>query len=233
MLVSAIASNAATVSIYNAANGGGDPQNSVPADTLYALSDNSLMVGGIVTVGYFSASTVSADIDTIEELVPLLGSFTVITSRAPGTTPVNSLGSGGPLPGYADQFLDGDGTQIVGSPAGLINEFPLNTLFNRDIYAIVTNAVSLNPGDATLSSEFGVFFVGKLTGDSPLEVGLVVNPNANAGALIGTFDTKVGDFSEAGFESEYNTYKLATIIPEPSALLLSAFGALGLLRRRR
>lgn len=228
LTASSLISNGASVIISNAFNGPGDSMNSVPADTLYALKDNSLMAGGIVAVGYFGSMVTSTDIDTIEELVPLLASFTSVTSISPGTTFVDSFETMEVLAGYADQFPNS-------FSFGTVNALPTpNALLNRNIYAIVSDASALTGmGAATLSSQFGLFLVGTLSGDDAGGVDLTASPSAASGALIGTFDTKTGDFSGTfGDPGTFTTFKLAAV-PEPSTALLSALGVLALLRRRR
>lgn len=223
LIASLASSNAATFLISNAVNGAGDPLNNVPADTLYALNDNTLMNGGIVSVGYFASSTTIANIDTIPELFALLGTFTPITSRVPGSFS-NNLG--GSFAGYADQ-VDLGAPFNGATSIGVITTAPL---LNRQIYAIVTDAASL--GSAVATSQFGLLSVGTLTSDFPFESNFVVSPVG--GIIIGSTSTKTGDFAGDASEpgSIFNTYNLAAV-PEPSTALLGTLGVLALLRRRR
>lgn len=206
-------SNAATVIITNANDG--------LTDTLYADADNNPLSTGIVSAGYFASTVTPADIDTIPELFAALGGFTTITSIAFGSF---SDTLGGVFAGYADQFVAGppsDATDI-GSILGT------NPLFGRAIYTIVTDASSL--GAATATSGFALFQSGVLSGDDPNVVEISVNP-PTSGAIIGDSDSLTGDLAGQGV-GNFSTLKLSAV-PEPSTLLLSAFGVLGLLRRKR
>lgn len=197
------ASNAAVVFVGNVVAG--------PGDTLYAKQDNSLMTSGLVSIGYFSASVTTADIDTIPELFARLGDFTLITSQTPGNP--DSIGVS---PGYANQD----------NPTTLAAVTGANPLLGRMLYTIVTSASTL--GTATGLSQFALVPVGPFKDDVPNENTYSTNPtNAPIIGTIGAFngDTALGS-------GAYNTLKM-TSVPEASTALLGALGALGLLRRRR
>ena len=203
LLASAMASNAAVYQLINVQGGPG-------VDTLFANNNGTLMGSGTVAIGYFGAGVTNDQVNTIEELVPLLASFTAVDTAVPGTS-----------------------TAFAG--AGYLAEDPANTpailagnpLLGRGVYVIATNASSL--GAANLNSEFSVFFLRNISEDSPAENTYTGNP-AGATVLIGTPGVFTGD---AGFgQGDYATLQMA-VIPEPSAALLGAVGALGLLRRRR
>jgi hypothetical protein len=104
-------------------------------------------------------------------------------------------------------------------------------LLNRQVYMIATDAVSLNA--ATGTSGYALFNLGAMTGDAPVELSFVGNPKGNT-PIIGEIGTITGDFAGEASEanSEFGTLRLVAV-PEPSAALLGAIGALGLLRRRR
>ncbi len=206
MFVGVMSSNAATMIISNVTDG--------PGDTLYATSTNSLMNGGIVTMGYFAAGITQSQINTISGLVANLGSFTIVTSLAPGS-PSSSLSAS--VPGYAQQD----------TPTSIGNITGVNPLLGRTVYSIVTSAASL--ALATGSSEFALLNLGNITDDVPVEGSFSADPKGRV-PVIGTIGTFTGDpGSGAG---TYGTLKMA-VVPEPSAALLGAIGALGLLRRRR
>jgi hypothetical protein len=210
LVASMVASNAALVIVSNVAAG--------PGDTLYATQTNSLMDGGLVTIGYFDASVTTADIDTIPELFSRLSGFTLLTSAAPGSM---GFQFGAAIPGYADQE---NKTQIGTGPIAIGNP-----LLGRMLYSIVTSASSL--GSATGTSQFALVPIGTITADGPpTETTYVSNP-VNA-PIIGTIGAFNGDANFGGGEGAYNTLKM-TSVPEASTALLGALGALGLLRRRR
>lgn len=208
LLAGTFAMQAATVTIVNVQGGPG-------TDTLWANADGSLMTTGKVSVGYFGPSVTVDQIDTIEELFAKLGGFTILASATPGSSIAFAA------PGYlaedpSDSF----------SPASLVG---------RTLYAIATNASSL--GVATLTSAYSMFAFGTVIDDDPLPQDYTANP-AGLTPIIGSLDTFTGDPGGAATvtfdpsNGTYTTLKLVAV-PEPSAALLGAIGALGLLRRRR
>jgi hypothetical protein len=209
-----MSSSAATMFIQNPSNG--------PGDTLYALNNNTLMDGGIVTMGYFASSVNVGDISTIAGLVANLGSFTAITTVVPGSL---STSFGVAVPGYAE----GSDAAGVAIPGGSI--LVGNALMGRSVYQIVTNSATLS--GATTANQFALIGFGTITGDDAgtqaITGNISIGGNVYLSGGAGTFN---GDASFAGGEGSYNTLKLAAV-PEPSAALLGAIGALGLLRRRR
>lgn len=203
LLAGAMASNAATYQLINVQ---GDPA----VDTLFANNNGTLMSSGTVAIGYWSAGVTTDQINTIEELVPLLASFTAADNAVPGA----SVAFSGP--GYLAE------DPVINSPilAG-------NPLIGKGVYVIATSAASL--AAATINDEFSVFFLRNISEDSPIENTYTGNP-LGATIIIGTSGVFTGD---AGFgQGNYATLQMA-VIPEPSAALLGAVGALGLLRRRR
>jgi hypothetical protein len=202
--------NAAKVMVYNAFVG--------PGDTLYANFDNSLMAtSGLVTMGYFPASVTSFDIDTIPELLSKLSSYTLITSKVPGSY---SDTIGLPAPGYAIQdIFTNIGVVTSGSP-----------LLGRKMYSIVTSAPTL--GAATLASEFALVEVGTIKDDLPVENTYTsLDPtNALFVPLIGTIGSFNGETTLG--TGTFLTLKMS-YVPEPSTALLGALGVLGALGLRR
>jgi MYXO-CTERM domain-containing protein len=208
-----MSSNAATMIVSNVALG--------PGDTLYANRNNSLMNGGIVTMGYFPASVLLADIDTIQELYTQLNNFTVVTSAAPGTLSAQLQTSN---PGYADQ--------AAATSVGTVSVTNSSPLLGRQIYSIVTNFATLGQAASaplTDTSEFALVAIGAFGDDVPFENQYSSNPAGKA-PIIGTLGAFNGD-AGAG-DGAYLTLRMDAV-PEPSAALLGALGALGLLRRRR
>ena len=187
-------------------------------DTLYASNNNALMNGGVVAMGYFPAGILDANVDTIPELQSNLGSFTMVTSVAPGSSSVSLTGS---FPGYAEQT---DYTSVSG---GLITPSNNSALLGRTIYEIVSNASSW----ATVAggTQYSLLKIGTFLDDGAFENQYGGDP-ANKTILIGTTGSFTGD-AGAG-QGTYTTLKMG-IVPEASTTLLGALGALVLLRRRR
>ncbi len=214
LLASTIAMQAATVTIANVQYG---HDQSTPADadpdTLWANANGSLMTTGKVSVGYFGPSVTVDQIDTIEELFAKLGGFTILAYATPGNSTAFAA------PGY-----------IAENPSA---SFSPASLVGRTLYAIATDASSLSV--ATLTSAYSMFAFGTLIADELNENDYTANP-AGLTPIIGSLDTFTGDpggdATEAFGSGTYSTLKLVAV-PEPSAALLGAVGALALLRRRR
>lgn len=199
-----LASSAANVVLFNVQGGPG-------VDTIWANVDGTPMDGsGFVTIGYFANGVTSSQIDTIEELFPLLGSFTSIQTAIPGTS---SAFAG---PGYLAEDLTN-----IGSITGA------NVLLGRSLYVIASDAANI--GAATLNSGYSLFFVDTIKDDSPVENQYTGNP-AGSTVLIGAVGSVDGDLGLG--DGTTSSLQLVTV-PEPSAALLGVVGALGLLRRRR
>jgi hypothetical protein len=204
--------DAATMLISNVSNG--------PGDTLWALNNNTPMSNGVVVMGYFPASVLPSEINTIGGLVSKLSQFVSVS-----TVDISAVDStlSGAFNGYAESS---GAVTVPGSPlnAG-------NALLGRTVYQIVTNASSL--GVATASNEFALLSYGTFLGDQPVEQPFDGNPTLGQSIIsggVGSFVVNDGSFYENG---TYSTLKLATAIPEPSTALLGAIGAMALLRRRR
>jgi hypothetical protein len=173
-------------------------------DMLWAGFDGIPLTSGSVSVGYFTATVTEGDISTVQGLFANLANFTTLQSAVPGSsTNFPSLG-----------YILEDPTTF--SPSGLIG---------RNLYAIATDAASL--GAALETSSYSMFRVSPILEDVPFPNDYVANP-AGGTIIIGTVGSWTGttDFGEG-------TYSTLQLVPEPSAALLGALGALGLLRRRR
>jgi hypothetical protein len=218
LLGGTIASNAAIFLVSNVVD--------FQTDTLYATSSNVPMTSGVVAVGYFGSTIVDTDVDTIPELFSLLGTFTTQSFFVPGS----NMGTYGiSVPGYADN------SDLAATSGNILTG---NALLNRPVYSIVTDAASL--ATATATSGFALVRIGTINNDEGGELSYSSNP-AGLTPLIGSTDTLTTtlgiDFDGPGGDpalgaSTYSTLKLSAV-PEPSAALLGAIGAMALLRRRR
>lgn len=201
--------DAATMLISNVSNGTGD--------TLWALNNNTPMSSGVVVMGYFPASVLVSEINTINGLVSKLGQFVSVST-------VNISAVDPTLEGAFNGYAESDAVTVPGSPlnAG-------NALLGRTVYQIVTNASSL--AVATVSNQFGLLSYGTFLGDQPIEQPFDGSPTLGQPIItggVGSFVVNDGSFYQNG---QYNTFKLN--IPEPSTAILGAIGALALIRRRR
>ena len=182
-----------------------------PGDTLYADSSGSLLSSGIVTVGYFgSGFDVNAN---LADQGSLVGSFTSVTSQQFGQS-VTDLG-GGIFAGYVQGTIDAIGNITTG-----------NALLGRALYSFIGNAATLAG-----STEVALVLLQNIGDDVPTEQAYSGNP-AGLTPTIGTIGSFMGDASGSG-SATHPTVQTAVLVPEPSTLLLSAFGVLGLLRRKR
>jgi hypothetical protein len=205
LVAATLTTKAATYSLFNVAGGPG-------VDTLWANADGTLMNGtGFVTMGYFSSNPLTTDIDTIAELVALKSTFTSVQTATPG------LSAAFTAPG----FLAEDAA-IVSLITGS------NALIGRKLYAIASDAADL--ASATEGNAFSLFEVATIVDDVPFEQNYVANP-AGVTPIIGVLGTY--DDSAGSLGLGEGTYTTLNLVPEPSAALLGAIGALGLLRRRR
>jgi MYXO-CTERM domain-containing protein len=214
LIAMASSANAALVAVSNVGTGLGD------ADALYENVDGTLVDGGIVAMGYFGSNNPSGDIANIADT---LADFTVLaTGVIGGYSPTLE----DDYPGYVEAHnVDLEATQVdVGDLlAG-------NPLIGKKLYAFVGNLSTLASSTAYAlylvdtfveeQSGFGLTYLAQPYGITP---------------LIGSVDT-ITTLSPAivsGDPETYTTLKLVEAVPEPSAALLGAVGALALLRRRR
>jgi hypothetical protein len=179
-------------------------------DTLFQNGDGSLLSGGIVALGYFDAGLPSSSIDDITSII---NAFTVFTSSAVGG---ESVDLGGSFAGYVQAPMFQGASIPLTSP-----------LLGKGVYIFAGNAATL-----ATSTEWALGFLTNIAADVPLEQQYTANPTGvSTVGDIGSLGTFTGD-PGTGASGTYNTFQLQPI-PEPSAALLGALGALGLLRRRR
>ncbi len=196
--------DAATMAVNNLGTG--------PGDVLYTNSANVPMSGGVVTMGYFSAGIAPT---TIAQLQAALGSYTLVTSAIPGDV---SAVLGENVAGYASQLLN---TTVLGGQVTGANE-----LLGRPIYSIVADNANLQA-----ATQFALVRIGTFADDVPFENQYFSNP-AGGTVIIGTTGSIDVQNNPPTGNGTYVTLQM-TAVPEPSAALLGALGALGLLRRRR
>jgi hypothetical protein len=180
-------------------------------DALYANSDGTLMNGGVVTLGYFgtNAYVPSSSLATISTTI---SDFTIVASGIPGSF---SEDLGGSFAGF-----------VQGAPVSVAAITGANPLIGRPLYVFAGNAATLAGSTAWALKQVNV-----IVDDVPVETTYLANPLGGAAPVIGTFGTFTGNAGGQG-SGTFTTLQLA-VIPEPSAALLGALGALGLLRRRR
>ena len=206
LIAMASSANAAIVTVSNVSTGLGD------ADALYENVDGTLVDGGIVAMGYFGSNNPSGDIANIAATI---ADFTILSFGQLGSYSDSLEGS---YPGYVEAANIDLGDLLTGNP-----------LIGKKLYAFVGNlstlasstAYALYLVDTFVQEEagFGLTYLAQPFGITP---------------LIGSVDT-ITTLSPAivsGDPETYTTLKLVAV-PEPSAALLGAVGALALLRRRR
>lgn len=176
------------------------------SDTLLADSAGVPMSGGVAALGYFPAGVI---ITSMADLQANLSSFTSLSSAAIGDTAA-SLG-GLDVAGYA-----------LGPTSDIGNITTGNPLLGRTLYTLFGEGA-----DLAASTAFGAIQVGTILDDVPFSQSYTGNPTGGT-VVVGTSGSFTGD---VGFGS--STYGTVNLVPEPSAMLLGALGALGLLRRRR
>jgi len=199
----------ASAAIYipsNVINGDGS------TDALIQNNDNSLNSGGTVLVGYFAAGYIFSSLDTEALMLSAITDFTSVASASIGG---NSASLGGAFAGYYEGVTNDTAAITSGS------------LLGRALYVFAGNS-----GTLAGSTEWAIKQFGTIASDDPNEQTYVANPFGGTAPQFGSFGTFTGNASGFG-SSTFQTLQLAAVVPEPSAALLGAIGALGLLRRRR
>jgi hypothetical protein len=209
LIAMASSANAAIVAVSNVSTGLGD------ADALYENVDGTLVDGGIVAMGYFGSNNPSGDIANIAATI---ADFTILSSGQLGSYSDSLEGN---YPGYVEAANTDLGDLLAG-----------NALIGKKLYAFVGNQSTLASSTAYAlylidtfveeESGLGLTYLAQPFGITPL-IGSIDSITINSPLAAGT----------DGAPSTYTTLKLVAAVPEPSAALLGAIGALGLLRRRR
>jgi len=206
LIAMASSANAATLAVSNVGTGFGD------ADALYENADGTLVDGGIVAMGYFGSNNPSGD---IADIADTLADFTVLATGVIGGYSPTLEGN---YPGYVEATNTSLGDLLAG-----------NTLIGKKLYAFVGNQSELS-----LSTAFALYLVDTFDEEQSGQGLTYLAQPFGITPLIGSIDS-ITTFSPAivsGDPETYTTLKLVAV-PEPSAALLGAVGALGLLRRRR
>jgi len=165
-----------------------------------------LLSGGIVALGYFTGGAPSSNPALI---MTTISNFTLQTFALTATFSVDLDGS---FAGYV-QGAEFNGPVIpLGSP-----------LIDLPVYIFVGNAATL-----ASSTAWALIQTATIAADIPVEQTYTAVPSLGNVPVLGSFGTFTGAVNEAS--ATYNTLQL---VPEPSAALLGAIGALALLRRRR
>ena len=196
---------AGTLSFTNQING-------AAGDTVIVDADGTVISGGIATGGFFNSGY---DVNEGLRLATTSGDFSDFLAN------FNILASAA-IAASGDSGFDGFyvGGVDYGAPTG-------NPFIGAELFSILGNASSL-----TSSTQFAVLMSSDIVdADVPLPDSNSIALGFDTTTLLGTAGTSSFDFGN-GLEST-PSLALVRAIPEPSALLLSAFGALALLRRKR
>jgi MYXO-CTERM domain-containing protein len=205
LLVMASNVHAASYVALNAVSG-------TSADVLIENVNGTLSSGGIVAIGHFTGGAPSSNLANIATTI---SNFQLQASALTGGYSASLEGA---FAGYYEGTVVNGAQILTGNP-----------LIGQGVYLFAGNAATL-----AASTAWALVQVGTYIADNPP---LIVQYTANAKTAVttpasivfGTVDTAPNPI--AGTSS---TLKLvAAPIPEPSAALLGALGALGLLRRRR
>lgn len=212
LLAASTYTNAAVYYVSNLVTGSGS------SEALYQSEGGAnapLLSGGIVALGYFPTNAYVPS-SSLSEISTTIANFTIVAFAAAGS---DSAQLGGPgAAGYVDA-APVDTANIVGADARI----------GRALYVFAGNASTLGGSTAWALKQ-----VATIADDEAAENEYFANPLGGAAPVIGTIGSFTGEpLPDLGAgSSTFSTLQLAAI-PEPSAALLGALGALGLLRRRR
>ena len=175
-------------------------------DALFQNADGTLSSGGIVAMGYFGSAP-SSNPSLINSTI---SDFTILAS---GLTGSYSATLGGSFAGYIENVVQGS---IIAEASPLVG---------KALYVFAGNASTL-----AASTQWALVQVATILSDDPDEQTYVAQPFGLT-PIIGSIGSYTGNAS--GMASESEVYTTLQFVPEPTTALLGAFGALGLLRRRR
>lgn len=210
-LVASLVSSASLSAASVAVNNGGD------LNTLTAIASNNstLASGGIVAAGYFqtlSDTQVLALSTDIANIAALIADFSIV-----GTTTLDSAVAGAGV--YSGDFVN--------------ISLPNATRVGTNLYTFLGNQATLVDSTQWLLYQHDDIIDAQDTVSNPDSNALVLGQDGVALISGGTFTSSI-DFDGSGSNPSVpvNAIRLA-VVPEPSAFLLSAFGGLALLRRKR
>ena len=200
--------------VSNLVSGGG------VSDTLFQSSgalNAPLLNGGVVALGYFPSNSYVPS-NSLQSISTTISDFTIVAFSITGSPSAQLMGPG--AAGYVDA-----------SPFDTANLAAGDSLIGRSLFVFVGNSSTLLTSDA-----FALKQIGLLADDTASENQYLANPKGGADPVIGSIN--LGAFTGNPLPATsvgtttFDTLQLVAV-PEPSALLLSSLGLIGLLRRKR
>jgi len=209
LALAAMCMGSANAALYTVQTGTGAAINGFgnSAGLAFQGSSTTGFPAGSLSFGYFNIS--DAQITATTSLSTLFSSF--VSFAGPGTFAV-----AGPIGQRGSVSVAGSGT--VGSTG----------FEGKNIYALVVNATTLGAATEAAVLKTSTLFAAS---QDALPTPAVVTLNTTGTLLFGS---SVSDLKTTNTDTSVNAgFLTAAPVPEPSAALLGAVGALGLLRRRR
>lgn len=205
-------SNAAIYYVSNLVTGSGS------SEALYqsaGLANAPLLSGGIVALGYFPSNAYVPS-SSLGDINTTISDFIIVAFALAGSNSAQLSGPG--AAGYVDA-----------AAVDLANIASNSPLVGRALYAFAGSASTLSTSTAWALKQ-----VATLVDDEAAEGEYFANPKGGVAPVIGTIGSFTGEPLPdlAAGPSTFSTLQLVAV-PEPSAVLLGALGAIGLLRRRR
>jgi MYXO-CTERM domain-containing protein len=205
-------SSAAIYYVSNLVTGGGS------SEALYqsaGLANAPLLDGGIIALGYFPSNAYVPS-SSLANIGTTISDFTIVASALAGSASAQLAGPG--APGYVDAAM----VDTAGIPSN-------SPLVGRALYVFAGSASTLGTSTAWALKQVATY-----ADDEAAENEYFANPKGGAAPVIGTIGSFTGNpLPDLGAgTTTFSTLQLVAV-PEPSAALLGALGALGLLRRRR
>jgi hypothetical protein len=144
------------------------------------------------------------------------------------STSIDAVGLGNDFRTFASGQINGGGVGL----AGLYN-YGTATVANaqfdgKAVYTVIGNGATIATSTQILIAKHTTTFAA----DPAITPGAVLS-NSSSGNVATLLKGSYGLFSSDFGAGPSQAYSLALLVPEPSTMLLGAFGALGLLRRRR